>query len=84
MLEKKKALDTAELGSDLKTVQSLQGRHQHPELELASFEEKTYRENKLNDCVKSSYPNERKNVNVREDEVQDLSGKVTAKALGGL
>jgi spectrin beta len=37
--------------------------------------------NVLADSFKSSYPNERTNVNVRQKEVQDLWGKVKAKAL---
>jgi len=81
MLEKMKKLDTAELGPDLKTVQALQRRHQCLELELTSVEEKVNRVNLLADSVKSSYPNERTNVNVHQKEVQDLWGKVKAKAL---
>jgi hypothetical protein len=81
MLEKMTQLDTAELGPDLKTVQALQRRHQHLECELASMEEKVNRVNLLANSVKSSYPNERTNVTVHQKEVQDLWGKVTAKAL---
>jgi hypothetical protein len=81
MLEKRTKLYTVELGPDLKTVQALQGRLQHPELELAPVEEKVYRENQLTDCDMSSYPNERKDIDVRAKEVQELSGKVTAEAL---
>jgi len=81
MLEKMTQLDTAELGPDLKTVQALQRRHQHLEHELASVEEKVNQVNVLADSVKSSYPNERTNVNVLQKEVQDLWGKVKAKAL---
>jgi len=81
MLEKMTQLDTAELGPDLKTVQALQRRHQHLERELAPVEEKVNRVNLLANSVKSSYPNERTNVNVRQKEVQDLWGKVKAKAL---
>ena len=81
MLEKMTQLDTAELGPDLKTVQALQKRHQHLERELAPVEEKVNQVNQLADSVKSSYPNEQTNVNVRQKEVQDLWGKVKAKAL---
>ena len=81
MLEKMTQLDTAELGPDLKTVQALQRQHQHLEHELASVEEKVNQVNVLADSVKSSYPNERTNVNVLQKEVQDLWGKVKAKAL---
>jgi spectrin beta len=81
MLEKITQLDTAELGPDLKTTQALQRRHQHLELELASFEEKVDRVNQLADSFKLSYPNEQTNVNICQKEVQDLWGKVKAKAL---
>jgi spectrin beta len=81
MLEKMMQLDTAELGPDLKTVQALQRRHQHLERELAPVEEKVNRVNLLADSVKSSYPNERSNVNERQKEVQDLWGEVKTKAL---
>jgi spectrin beta len=81
MLEKITWLDTAELGPDLKTVQALQRRHQHLERELAPVEEKVNRVNLLANSVKSSYPNEQTNVNIRQKEVQDLWGKVKAKAL---
>ena len=81
MLEKMTQLDTAELGPDLKTVQALQRRHQHLERELAPVEEKVNRVNLLANSVKSSYPNEKTNVNLRQKDVQDLWGKVKAKAL---
>jgi spectrin beta len=81
MLEKMTRLDTAELGPDLKTLQALQRRHQHLELELVPVEEKVNQVNLLANSVQSSYPNERTNVNVRQKEVQDLWGKVKAKAL---
>jgi spectrin beta len=74
-------LDTAELGPDLKTVQTLQRRHQHLERELAPVEEKVNRVNLLANSIKSSYPNEQTNMNVRQKEVQDLWTKVKAKAL---
>jgi spectrin beta len=44
-------------------------------------EEKVNRVNLLANSVKSSYPNEQTNVNVRQKEVQDLWGKVKAKSL---
>jgi len=81
MLEKMSQLDMAELGPDLKTVQALQRQHQHLQHELASVEEKVDQVNLLANSVKSSYPNEQTNVNIRQKEVQDLWGKVTAKAL---
>jgi len=81
MLEKMTQLDSAELGPDLKTVQALQRRRQYLERELAPVEEKLVQVNQLAESVKSSYPNEQTNVNVRQKEVQDLWGKVTAKAL---
>jgi spectrin beta len=81
MLEKMTQLNTAELGPDLKTVQALQRRHQHLQHELAPVEEKVNRVNLLANSVKSSYPNEQTNVNVHQKEVQDLWGKVKAKAL---
>jgi spectrin beta len=84
MLEERSNLDTAELGPDLKTVPALHEVHQHPERELASVEKDVYRVNQLADCVKSSYPNERKNMNIREKEIEDLSGKETAKTLCGV
>jgi spectrin beta len=45
------------------------------------LEDKVSQVNLLADAVKSSYPNEQTNVNVRQKEVQDLWGKVMAKAL---
>lgn len=47
MLEKMTQLDSAELGPDLKTVQSLQRRHQNLERELAPVHEKVNRVNLL-------------------------------------
>ena len=81
MLEKITQLDTAEFWPDLKTVQALQRRHQHLEHELVPLEEKLDQVNQLADSVKSSYPNEQTNVNVRQKDIQDLWGKVKAKAL---
>jgi len=81
MLEKMTQLDTAELRPDLKTVQAFRRRHEHLEHELAPVKEKVNQVNLLAESVKSSYPNEQTNVNVRQKEVQDLWGKVTAKAL---
>lgn len=81
MLEKMTQLDTAELGPDLKTVQALQRRHQHLERELAPVEEKVNRVHLLANSVKSSYPNEKGNVNVRQQEVQELWDKVKGKAV---
>ena len=81
MQEKMTQLDMPELGPDLKTVQALQRRHQHLERELAPVEEKVNRVNLLANSVKSSYPNEQTNMNVRQKNIQDLWGKVKAKAL---
>lgn len=74
-------LDTAELGPDLKTVQALQRRHLHLERELAPVQEKVNRVNLLANSVKSSYPNEKGNVNARQKEVQELWEKVKTKAV---
>ena len=81
MLEKMTKLDMADVGPDFKTFQVLQRPHQHLQLELASVEKKVNRVNQLAESVKTSYPNERTNVNVRQKEVQDLWRKETAKAL---
>ncbi|XP_034253991.1 spectrin beta chain, non-erythrocytic 1 isoform X5 [Thrips palmi] len=81
MQEKMTQLDTAELGPDLKTVQALQRRHLHLERELAPVQEKVNRVNLLANSVKSSYPNEKGNVNARQKEVQELWEKVKAKAV---
>ncbi|KAF6212345.1 hypothetical protein GE061_012867 [Apolygus lucorum] len=80
MYEKMTQLDTAELGPDLKTVQALQRRHQNLERELAPVEEKVNRVNHLATTVKSSYPNEKANVNNRLAEVTELWNKVKKKA----
>ncbi|XP_076681486.1 spectrin beta chain, non-erythrocytic 5 kst isoform X2 [Andrena cerasifolii] len=80
MLEKITQLDTAELGPDLKTVQALQRRHQHLERELAPVEEKVRKVNLLANSVKSSYPNELDNVNVRQNEIKELWNQVQTKA----
>lgn len=81
MIEKMNQLDIAELGADLKTVQALQRRHQNLERELAPVEEKVNRVNLLANSVKSSYPNEKGNVNARLKEIQDLWDKVKTKAV---
>ncbi|XP_052120778.1 spectrin beta chain, non-erythrocytic 1 isoform X4 [Frankliniella occidentalis] len=81
MQEKMTQLDTAELGPDLKTVQALQRRHLHLERELAPVQEKVNRVNLLANSVKSSYPNEKGNVNARQKEVQELWEKVKTKAI---
>lgn len=60
--------------------QALQRRHQHLERELAPVEEKVNRVNLLANSVKSSYPNERNNVNTRQKEIQELWEKVKLKA----
>lgn len=80
MSEKLTQLDGAEHGPDLKTVQALQRRHQHLERELAPVEEKVNRVNLLANSVKSSYPNERTNVNTRQNEIKELWDKVINKA----
>ncbi|KAJ8678764.1 hypothetical protein QAD02_014551 [Eretmocerus hayati] len=81
MLEKITQLDTAEIGPDLKTVQALQRRHQHLERELAPVEEKVRKVNLLANSVKSTYPNERNNVDARQNEIRDLWNKVQTKAM---
>ncbi|XP_044574402.1 spectrin beta chain, non-erythrocytic 1 isoform X3 [Cotesia glomerata] len=80
MHEKITQLDTAELGPDLKTVQALQRRHQHLERELAPVEEKVRKVNLLANSVKSSYPNEHKNVDDRQNQIKQLWNKVQSKA----
>lgn len=81
MLEKMTQLDTAVLGQDLKTVQSLQRRHQQIERELAPVEEKVNRVNLLAHSVKTAYPHERNNVASRQQEIKDLWQKVKDKAM---
>lgn len=81
MSEKLTQLDGNEHGPDLKTVQALQRRHLHLERELAPVEEKVNRVHLLANSVKSSYPHERTNVNVRQKEIQDLWEKVKNKAI---
>ncbi|XP_057323872.1 spectrin beta chain, non-erythrocytic 1 isoform X4 [Microplitis mediator] len=80
MNEKINQLDTDELGPDLKTVQALQRRHQNLERELAPVEEKVRKVNLLANSVKSSYPNEHKNVDKRLNEIKLLWNKVQSKA----
>lgn len=81
MTEKMTQLDIAELGADLKTVQALQRRHQNLERELSPLEEKVNRVQLLANSVKSSYPNEKSNVNIRLKEIQDLWDRVKTKAV---
>ncbi|XP_031334782.1 spectrin beta chain, non-erythrocytic 1 isoform X2 [Photinus pyralis] len=80
MLEKMMQLDIAEIGSDLKTVQALQRRHQNLERELAPVEEKVNRVQLLANSVKKAHPNERDNITKREDEIKELWQKVKGKA----
>ncbi|XP_050686605.1 spectrin alpha chain-like [Eriocheir sinensis] len=81
MLEKMEKLDTDELGRDLKTVQSLQRKHDQLERELAPVEEKVRRVNLLADSVKASYPRERHAVEARQEEVQQYWGQLKGKAV---
>ncbi|XP_063863706.1 spectrin beta chain, non-erythrocytic 2-like isoform X26 [Scylla paramamosain] len=81
MLEKMEKLDTDELGRDLKTVQSLQRKHDQLERELAPVEEKVRRVNLLADSVKASYPRERHAVETRQEEVQQYWGQLKGKAV---
>ncbi|KAF5308651.1 hypothetical protein FQR65_LT06112 [Abscondita terminalis] len=80
MLEKMMQLDIAEIGSDLKTVQALQRRHQNLERELAPLEEKVKRVQLLANSVKNAHPNEHDNVTQREDEIKGLWLNVKDKA----
>ncbi|XP_050430131.1 spectrin beta chain, non-erythrocytic 5 isoform X2 [Adelges cooleyi] len=81
MTEKMDKLDSAEVGLDLKTIQALQRRHLNLERELAPVEEKVNRVNLLANSVKSSYPNEKDNVNQRQKDIQVLWQNVKNKAL---
>jgi hypothetical protein len=81
MLEKMTQLDMAELGPHFKTVQALKKQRQYLEHKLAPLEQKVNQVNLLANSVNSSYPDEQTNVNVRQKEVEDLWGKVKAKAL---
>ncbi|KAK8731668.1 hypothetical protein OTU49_007418 [Cherax quadricarinatus] len=81
MVEKMEKLDTDELGRDLKTVQSLQRKHDQLERELAPVEEKVRRVNLLADSVKASYPRERHAVEARQEEVQQYWGQLKGKAV---
>uniref|UniRef100_A0A8D8QLB4 Spectrin beta chain, non-erythrocytic 5 n=1 Tax=Cacopsylla melanoneura TaxID=428564 RepID=A0A8D8QLB4_9HEMI len=81
MREKMTQLETAVIGPDLKTVQALQRRHQQLERELAPVEEKVKRVQLLANTVKTSYPNEKTNVNNRHKEIQELWDKVKTKAV---
>jgi spectrin beta len=81
MLEKMTQIDTDDMGMDLKTVQALQRRHQNLEREVAPIEEKVGRVNLLANSVKASYPNEKKNVDGRQQEIQGLWEKLKAKAI---
>ncbi|KAK4883333.1 hypothetical protein RN001_006652 [Aquatica leii] len=80
MLEKMMQLDIAETGSDLKTVQALQRRHQNLERELAPLEEQVNRVQSLANSVKQAHPNEHDNVTQRENEIKGLWLKVKDKA----
>lgn len=81
MVEKMEKLDTDELGIDLKTVQSLQRKHDQLERELAPVEEKVRRVNLLADSVKASYPRERHAVEARQEEIQQYWGQLKGKAV---
>ncbi|XP_076029013.1 spectrin beta chain, non-erythrocytic 5 kst isoform X3 [Oratosquilla oratoria] len=80
MVEKMEKLDIDELGRDLKTVQSLQRKHDQLERELAPIQEKVSRVNLLANSVKASYPHERKTVEKRQAEIQDLWQQLRGKA----
>ncbi|KAF5273495.1 hypothetical protein FQA39_LY07512 [Lamprigera yunnana] len=80
MLEKMMQLDIDEIGSDLKTVQALQRRHENLERELAPLEEKVNRVQLLASSVKNAHPNERDNVTQRENEIKGLWQDVKQKA----
>ncbi|KAF5294752.1 hypothetical protein FQA39_LY00236 [Lamprigera yunnana] len=65
-------LDIYKIGSDLKTVQTLQRRHENLERELAPLEKKVNRVQLLASAVKNSHPNERDNVTQRENEIKGM------------
>ncbi|XP_076313686.1 LOW QUALITY PROTEIN: spectrin beta chain, non-erythrocytic 5-like [Tachypleus tridentatus] len=80
MAEKLDKMDSDEIGVDMKTIQSLQRKHQNLERELAPVEEKYNRVNRLAESVKTSYPAERANVSLRQVELKDMWDRVKAKA----
>ncbi|XP_013777045.2 LOW QUALITY PROTEIN: spectrin beta chain, non-erythrocytic 1-like [Limulus polyphemus] len=80
MAEKLEKMDSDEIGMDMKTIQSLQRKHQNLERELAPVEEKYNRVNRLAESVKTSYPAERANVSLRQAELKDMWDRVKAKA----
>nr|XP_018898887.1 PREDICTED: spectrin beta chain, non-erythrocytic 1 isoform X2 [Bemisia tabaci] len=81
MTEKMTQLDTAEIGSDLKTVHALQRRHHQLERELAPLEEKVNRVHLLANSVKEAYPTEKANVKGRQKQIQEMWDKVKTKAV---
>ena len=80
MVEKMAKLDTDDLGRDLKTIQSLQRKHDQLERELAPVEEKVNHVKMLGKSVKASYPSERKMVDRQIGEVDNLWQKVKNSA----
>nr|XP_022910961.1 spectrin beta chain, non-erythrocytic 5 isoform X3 [Onthophagus taurus] len=80
MLEKMAQLEAPIHAHDLKTVQALQRRHQHLERELAPVEEKVNKVDLLANSVKSAYPQEKKNVDERQAEINDFWNQVSEKA----
>lgn len=82
LMEKMEQLDTAVLGHDLKTVQALKRRHDNLERELTPVEEKVNTVNSLANTVQQNYPNETKNVQKKQKEIDNLWQKVREKAVG--
>ncbi|KAJ6217266.1 hypothetical protein RDWZM_008423 [Blomia tropicalis] len=64
--------NTHELGHDLKTVRSLQRRHENIERELVPIEDSLKKIVILSDNVKSSYPLQRKHVENRLSELNQM------------
>ncbi|GBP27213.1 Spectrin beta chain, non-erythrocytic 5 [Eumeta japonica] len=65
---------------DLRTVRALQRRHAQLERELEPLKEKVNTVNLLADSVKSQYPNERQNVQKRQQEIQQMWERCQAQA----
>ncbi|XP_028167432.1 spectrin alpha chain, non-erythrocytic 1-like, partial [Ostrinia furnacalis] len=66
--------------SDLRTVQALQRRHAQLERELEPLREKVSTVNLLATDVKSQYPNERANVEARQQEIKAVWERCQAQA----
>ncbi|XP_012946429.2 spectrin alpha chain, non-erythrocytic 1 [Aplysia californica] len=81
--EKKNALTTDGMASNLKGIQALQRRHAQLERELVPMEEKMNRMNYLADSVRSSYPDEAGYVDQRQKDLlgewQNLQGQAGSR-----